>query len=106
MELNKKTAIIVGASTAIGFIGDVLTYSVAESQGKSFALHFPKGKALVQVLLLGIIGGFVLDLALQKIENSLKSKGELELENLVEQEKKKLAQGAVVGKVPTAVIWS
>ncbi len=40
--LDKRTVIVVGASTVIGFFGDVLTYSLAasKSSGKSFLFTF------------------------------------------------------------------
>ena len=104
--LNKKTAIIIGASTAVGFIGDVMTYSVAASKGGKFRIAVPKGRDLVNVLVLGIVGGFILDYALKGIENALKTKEEKLLDDLVEKEKVKIEQGQIVNKNPREIIWA
>ena len=81
--MNKRTLIVVGASTAIGFLGDVATYSVAASKGGAFRIVFPKGKELVSVLLLGIVGGFILDYGVKLIEENVKTQEERELDKLV-----------------------
>jgi hypothetical protein len=105
MIINKRTIIVVGASTAIGFLGDVLTYSVAAKKEK-FKIVLPKGKDLVSVLALGIIGGFIIDYALKQIEESLKTPQERELDKLVQSEKQKLETGGFLGKRPTSIIWA
>ena len=105
MIINKRTIIVVGASTAIGFLGDVLTYSVAAKKEK-FKIILPKGKDLVSVLALGIFGGFIIDYALKQIEESLKTPQERELDKLVQSEKQKLETGGFVGKRPTSIIWA
>jgi hypothetical protein len=107
MVINKRTLIVVGSSTAIGFLGDVLTYSVAAKKDGAFKVTIPKGKDLLSVLALGIIGGFVIDYALKQIEESLKSPQEKELDNLVASEKQKieLQAGGFANKKPTAIIW-
>lgn len=107
MVINKRTVIVVGASTAIGFLGDVLTYSVAAKKDGAFKVTIPKGKDLVSVLVLGIIGGFVIDYALKQIEESLKTPQEKALDNLVASEKQKieLQAGGFANKKPTGIIW-
>jgi hypothetical protein len=108
MVINKRTLIVVGSSTAIGFLGDVLTYSVAAKKDGAFKITIPKGKDLVSVLVLGIIGGFVIDYALKQIEESLKTPQEKALDALVSSEKERiqLEAGGFVGKKPTSIIWS
>lgn len=106
MILNKRTIIVVGASTAIGFLGDVLTYSVAAKNTGTFKIVIPKGKDLAAVLFLGIIGGFVIDYALKQIEESLKTAQEKELDKLLEGEKKKISLGNFLNKKPREVIWA
>jgi len=106
MSLNKRTLIVVGASTAIGFLGDVMTYSVAASKGGKFQFVVPKGKELASVLFLGIVGGFVIDYALKQIEQSLKTKQERLLDALIDEEKAKLDSGININKNPTGVIWA
>jgi hypothetical protein len=65
----------------------------------------PTGKELVTVILLGIIGGFVLDYALKGVEFSLKSTEERALDVLVEQEKEKIVVGQIRDQIPSKVIW-
>jgi hypothetical protein len=102
----KRTLIVVGASTAIGFIGDVLTYSVAASKGGKFRIVSPRGKELVAVILLGIVGGFLIDSALKGIETSLKSKEEKALDKLVDGEKEKIFSGVFKDRTPSQVVWA
>ncbi len=105
--MNKRTIIVVGASTAIGFLGDVMTYSVAASKGGGkFRFVIPKGKDLVSVLFLGIVGGFVIDWTLKQIEEGLKTEEEKKLDELVQKEKDKIEKGQIFGKTPTTVIWA
>lgn len=105
--MDKRTLIVVGASTAIGFVGDVATYSVAAQKGGGgFKLVIPKGKDLAAVLFLGIVGGFVIDYSLKLIEDAMKTKEEKLLDELFGEEKRKLAQGQLLGKRPTNVVWA
>jgi hypothetical protein len=109
MIINKRTLIVVGSSTAIGFLGDVLTYSVAaRKDGASFKITIPKGKDLVSVLVLGIIGGFVIDYALKQIEESLKTPQEKALDKLLTSEKERIQSqsGFYINKNPISIIWS
>jgi hypothetical protein len=108
MVINKRTLIVVGSSTAIGFLGDVLTYSVAAKKDGVFKVTIPKGKDLISVLVLGIIGGFVIDYALKQIEESLKTPQEKALDALVASEKERvqLEAGGFIGKRPTGIIWT
>ena len=105
MNKNQKTAVILGASVGVGFVGDVIIYSYAESKGKKFGLHMPKGWNLVTLLALGIATGLVVDFAIRQIENLVTSKQEKELADLLEKEKAKIDSGAVAGKDPKEVIW-
>lgn len=104
--LSKRTLIVVGSSTAIGFLGDIATYSVAASKGGAFKLVVPKGKELVSVLFLGVVGGFVIDYSLKLIEDSLKTKEEKALDDLVAGEKEKIYSGIIKDLLPTKVDWA
>lgn len=103
--ISQRTLIVVGASTAVGFLGDVATYSVAASKGQSFRIVVPKGKELVQVLLLGIVGGFILDYAAKFVEDAVKTPEEKALDNLVEGEKQKIYSGLITNQTPTKIDW-
>lgn len=107
--MEKRTLIVVGASTAIGFLGDVATYSVAASKNSGatgFKIVVPKGKDLAAVLFLGVVGGFVIDYSLKLIEEAMKTREEKLLDELFGEEKRKLAEGKLIGRKPTNVIWA
>lgn len=104
--ISSRTLILVGTSTAVGFLGDVATYSVAASKGGAFRIVFPKGKELASVLLLGVVGGFILDYAAKLVEDSLKTKEELALDALVGKEKEKIYAGQIRNQTPTNVSWT
>ena len=106
MAINTRTLIVVGASTIIGFIGDVATYSVAASKGTAFKVVVPKGKDLISVLVLGIIGGFIIDYACKKIEDLVKPDEEVLLDALVIEEKNKIEKGIIKNKNPKEVVWA
>ena len=104
--ISSRTLVLVGTSTVVGFLGDVATYSVAASKGGAFRIVVPKGKELVSVLLLGVVGGFILDYAAKLVEDALKTKEELALDKLVGQEKEKIYSGAIKNQTPTQVSWT
>ena len=104
--LSKRTLIVVGSSTAIGFLGDIATYSVAASKGGAFKVVVPKGKELISVLLLGVVGGFIIDYSLKLIEDSIKTKEEKALDDLVAGEKEKIYSGIIKDLLPTKVDWA
>ena len=104
--ISSRTLVLVGTSTAVGFLGDVATYSVAASKGGAFRIVVPKGKELVSVLLLGVVGGFILDYAAKLVEDALKTKEELALDKLVGKEKEKIYSGAIKNQTPTQVSWT
>jgi len=104
--ISSRTLILVGTSTAVGFLGDVATYSVAASKGGAFRIVFPKGKELASVLLLGVVGGFILDYAAKLVEDSLKTKEELALDALVGKEKEKIYSGVIKNQTPTNISWA
>ncbi len=105
MTLDKQTVIVVGASTVLGFIGDTLTYSIGASEGKAFHLVMPKGKALVNIIIAGIIGGFIIDYAIKKIERGTMTDEEKKLVDLADAERGKIRKGERAGQVPTQVMW-
>jgi hypothetical protein len=103
---NKNKLIIIGTSTLIGFIGDVAMFSIGESKGKKFKFHMPKGKALLQVVLIGAATGFVIDFVMNKVSDALKKEEEKELDSLVKDEKKKIYAGQIQGLKPQQVLWA
>lgn len=104
MALDKKTATVIIASTAIGYVGDVLTYSLG--QPGPFKIKFPKGKEALQLLGLGLVSGLVIDFAVKKIEQSLQTEGEKKLQALLEVEKQRLAAGERKNQEPVAIVWN
>lgn len=104
--ISSRTLIIVGTSTAVGFLGDIATYSVAASKGGALKIVVPRGKELFQVLLLGVVGGFLLDYAAKLVEDSLKTPEEKALDELVGQEKEKIYAGTIKNEKPTQIQWT
>lgn len=105
MAFDKTTLLIVAASTGVGFIGDVGTYSVAASRGGKFKIAFPKGKDLALVLIMGIVGGFVIDWAVKKISRFVMSDAEKSLSDLFEAEVENIRSGKRQGVIPAAIEW-
>lgn len=105
MTRTAKTAMVIGVSTGVGFLGDVLMFSLAKSKGGKFRLHFPKGMELVQVLILGAITGVAIDFVVRQVENAVKDDVEKKIEQIAEQEKEKYYAGQV-GGLPIAMRWS
>ena len=92
MAFDKKSLMVISASVAVGFLGDVIIYSLAESKGKKFGIHFPKGVELVKLLALGIVTGIIIDFAVNKLAYAVMSKEERELLALIDKEKDKIAE--------------
>lgn len=104
----KRTMIVVGCSTAIGFLGDVVMFSIgtSASEGGKFKVSVPKGMALVQVLVLGIVTGFIVDAAMQAIIESQKVFAEKNLDKLVEREVNRIKAGKIPDKaIAEKVEW-
>jgi hypothetical protein len=102
---TQKTVIIVASSTLIGFLGDVIMYSVAASKGSKFKIHFPKGKDLAQVIIIGFVTGLVVDTVVNAIVDATKSKAQKELEVLAEKEIEKVEKGQIKTSGPEKIVW-
>lgn len=102
---QKNKAIIIGTSTAVGFFGDVLMYSIAASKGKKFKIHLPQGKELLQVVLIGAITGVIIDLVMNKVMQTVALEEEKELDKLVKEEKQKIYAGEIRNQTPKQIIW-
>ena len=102
---TKNKIIIIGTSTLVGFLGDVTMFSIAASEGRKFKFQLPKGKALFQVIFLGLLTGVVIDIAMNSIARKLAVEEEKELDDLVKEEKKKIYDGEVKGQKPQKVVW-
>ncbi len=107
MGLDRRTVLIVGTSTVLGFIGDVITYSMAESdsKGESFSLHMPTGLPLFNLVWTGIAYGFIFDFALRLVERADMSTEEKKLADLAEVEMEKIRNGFRRGQTPTQITW-
>lgn len=106
MKLDKRTITVIAASTAIGYVGDVLMISLAKKEkGKPFKIQFPKGKDALQLLAVGVVSGIVIDYAVQKIAQALQTKQEKTLLQLVETELQRIATNERVNKNPIAILW-
>jgi len=103
---TKRTIVIVGSSTIIGFLGDVITYSIASSKGEKFRIHFPKGKDLLQVIAFGIVTGFIADYITNKIIESQKLPQEKLLDKLVEKDISDIYEGKLKANNPVKINWT
>lgn len=107
MGFDKKTMIVLSSSIVAGFIGDVFVYSLAESKGKRFGVHIPKGWQLVNLIALGLATGLVIDFSLRQVQGLIETKQEKELADLVESEIKKVDAGAISPtQTPTRIVWT
>ncbi len=106
MKLDKQTAIVVGASTFLGYFGDALTYSIAESKGKKFSWSWPQGSDIWKIVLAGIISGFVIDYAVKQIQWYVMTKEERAMANLVEKEVEMIRTGQREGVMPASIQWT
>lgn len=106
MKIDKQTGIVIAVSAGVGFLFDVITYSIGESKGKSFKIHMPKGKALIQILALGILGGAIVDTAIKGISDSMKAAEELKLDKLVAEEVERIRSGQIKGQTPEKIVWT
>ena len=106
MKVDKNTAIVVAASTAIGFIGDVLIYSLGESKGGKFKVVVPKGAELAKLLALGFFSGLVIDAAVKQVQTATMSAQEKKLAELLEAERERIANGPREKMIPTSIVWA
>lgn len=102
---QKNKAIIIGTSTAVGFFGDVIMYSIAASKGKKFKIYMPQGKELLQVVLIGALTGVVIDFVMSRVMQTVALEEEKELDKLVKQEKEKIYAGEIKNQTPKQIIW-
>ena len=103
---TKKTIIIVGASTLIGFLGDVIMYSLATSKGQKFRINIPKGTALAQVVIVGFVTGIIVDYAVNSIIESQKSNAEKSLDKLAREDLEKIDSGDLKKTIANKIIWT
>ncbi len=103
--LTKRKLTIVTTSILFGLLADIVVYSLAESKGKPFALHMPKGKNLAILVAVGIVTGLVVDSALKAVDNYTKTPEQKKLDALADADIKKIYSGELKGKTPTEIVW-
>jgi hypothetical protein len=106
-KATKKTIIVVGSTMVISMLADVVMYSIGASKtaGK-FSLHMPKGKELGQVIVIGVVMGFVIDAITNKLVESQKSEQEKALDKLVKADVAKLDKGELKTAGPIKILWA
>lgn len=102
---QKRQVIVIASSTAIGFLGDVIMYSLAKSDKGKFRVQVPKGKDLAQVLIVGFVTGVIIDYVVEKIVESQKPQYEKDLDKLVSEDLKKIDQGVLKVETPRKIDW-
>lgn len=105
MTIDRQTVVVVIAATALGFLGDTLVYSIAQSKGGKFRLAVPKGMEAVKLLLVGAITGFAIDFAVKRVEYTLMSDAEKKLDEIAALEKEKIRAGGRKNQLPTEIIY-
>lgn len=107
MTLDKQTAVVVLASTGIGFLFDVLLYSMAQSeaQGGGFALSMPRGKDLLQLLAVEVVAGLLIDFSIKQLEYAMMSDQERAMTKLVDTEVYNIRTGMRQGVMPAYIHW-
>jgi len=102
MDIGRRDIFVVGTTTAIGFVGNVVSYSVKlpKSKGERFGFSFPRGLELTYVLLTGFVAGIVINKVLGLIEDSLKTKEEILLDEAYAEAKRRAQKGDVSGRSP------
>ena len=106
---QKREVIVVGTTTTIGLVSNVVSYALkvptSKQQAFKFGFAVPKGIELVYVLVTGFVAGIVVNKMLSTIEDSLKTEEEklLEQEYTVNLEKAK--EGLVAHKKPN-IVWT
>ncbi len=106
MKIDSRTAITITASLVIGFVGDVIIYSLSQSKGKKFSIHIPRGGDLAKLLVLGFATGLVLDIAVKQVQVAVMTEEEKKLQKLVAQENELILKGERRGKNPQKVLWA
>lgn len=99
----KRTVIIIGSATAIGFLADTIQYSIASSPKGKFKYRFPKKKQLLQVFAIGVLSGIVIDFVVKRVEESMKTEREKAFDKIIDAELKKAAAGAYKGQTPIGI---
>lgn len=105
MGISKKTLVMVGSTLAIATLADIVVYSLGASKGGKLSLHIPKGKELGQMLAIGVAMGVAVSYISDYLSKAVLSKEEANLDNLINQEKKRLEKGANTGLTPVKVNW-
>jgi hypothetical protein len=102
---QKRQGIVIASSTVIGFLGDVIMYSLATSPKGKFKLQAPKGKALLQVLVIGFITGVIIDFVVEKIVYSQKPQHEKDIDKLVMTDLKLIDEGKLKVQTARKIDW-
>jgi len=109
MNPKQRQIFVVATTTGVGFLGNVLSYSLklptnTKHSAKDFKFVFPKGVELFYVLSIGFVAGLVINKGLEFIENRFKTNEEKLLEEALAQEEEKVIAGQVLGKKPV-ITW-
>ena len=109
MNAQQRQIFVVTATTGVGFLGNVLSYSLklptnTKHSARDFKFVFPKGIELFYVLSIGFVAGLVINKGLQVIEDRFKTNEQKLLEEAIALEEEKVIAGTVEGKKPV-ITW-
>lgn len=102
MDIKKRDVLVVTATTGIGLLSNVISYSIKlpQAKGHKFGFAFPKGIELTYVLVTSFVAGVIVNKVLSSIEDSVKTKEEKLLEQAYADAVKKAKEGEVRDKNP------
>lgn len=99
---TKQTVIMMTATTSIAFAMDLIIYNSAK--GGKFGL--PKKSEMLQILVVGVVMGFMIDFTLEKIKHAVQSDTENAIDELIEKEKENLKNHPETkGKTPISISY-
>lgn len=109
MDSKQRQIFVVATTTSVGFLGNVLSYSLklptnTKHTVKDFKFEIPKGVELFYVLSIGFVAGLIINKGLQVIEDRFKTDEQKLLEQELAREEEKAISGIVQGKKPV-ITW-
>lgn len=101
MKIDRQTAIIIGVSTVMSFIGDIFIYSMGAGK-----FTMPQGKEALKILVIGAASGFVIDYSVKQIGYKLMTDSEKKLDEITQAEKEKIRNGERANSIPVSITYA
>jgi hypothetical protein len=101
----KKTITTVAITTVVVFFADIIEDGVVDSPGTHYQFKVPKGKRLLEALVIGFGTALVIDVVVELIKNAFKTENEKQLEELVNHDLEKIDKGLLKTGGPAKIVW-